>query len=231
MPLQTENHNATHTTEGVERQRSLVLIKPDGTVRRQAGIEVIKALRSLPGAALIAFKEVVVPEPLAEMHYAEHHGKPFYPWLCHMIAAPSGVVAMVYEGDNVVKKIRDLLGPTWVDKASMTAPACMRAQHGTFLGVNIAHASDCGPSGARESGMWIAALELPVGEEAANQAADQYLAAHDGRRPDKSKEVQHVATELRNTYKRLREVIASESDLGDAEVDHLMNTILLTLKP
>lgn len=85
-------------------ERSLVLIKPDGIVRRQAGISVIKSLLALPGIQLISFKEVAVSEALARLHYAEHEGKPFFPFLLRMITAKCGVVMLAFEGIGAIKK-------------------------------------------------------------------------------------------------------------------------------
>ena len=86
-------------------ERSLVLIKPDGIVRRQAGVSVVRALLALPGVQLICFKELQVSEALARLHYAEHEGKPFFPFLLRMITAKCGVVMRAFEGVGAIKKV------------------------------------------------------------------------------------------------------------------------------
>lgn len=109
------------------KEMSLVLVKPDGVVRRQAGVEALKALLALPDVHILTFKHVVVPDALARLHYLEHTGKSFFNFLLEMVTAPAGVLAMVFEGEGLVQKVRDLFGPTFIDKA-LLKPGLLLAQ-------------------------------------------------------------------------------------------------------
>uniref|UniRef100_A0A8B9JG91 Nucleoside diphosphate kinase, mitochondrial n=1 Tax=Astyanax mexicanus TaxID=7994 RepID=A0A8B9JG91_ASTMX len=91
------------------RERTLVAIKPDGVQRRLIG-QVIKRFEQR-GFQLVGLKMLQVSEELLSQHYASLHRKPFYPSLLrYMTSGP--VVAMVWEGHNVVKSTRMLVGNT-----------------------------------------------------------------------------------------------------------------------
>lgn len=62
------------------------------------------------GFKLVGLKMLVPPMSLLEEHYAEHKGKPFYPSLTGFMSS-SAVVAMVWEGNNVVAIARKMMGP------------------------------------------------------------------------------------------------------------------------
>ncbi|MHA2207497.1 MAG: nucleoside-diphosphate kinase [Candidatus Thorarchaeota archaeon] len=112
-------------------ERSLVIIKPDGTARRRVSALVLKALLDR-GYDLVAFKEMKVPESLAKMHYAVHKEKPFFPWLVDFISS-APVLTMIFEGVDVIQGVRDALGATFVQKAS---PDSLRGKYGIWAGVN-----------------------------------------------------------------------------------------------
>lgn len=59
-------------------------------------------------------------------------------------------VALVYEGVNAVRKIRDVLGPTDPSKAP---PGSIRREFGSTIMVNAAHASDSADNARREMGI------------------------------------------------------------------------------
>ncbi|MHA1936351.1 MAG: nucleoside-diphosphate kinase, partial [Candidatus Thorarchaeota archaeon] len=91
-------------------ERSLVIIKPDGTARRRVSALVLKALLDR-GYDLVAFKEMKVPISLAKMHYSVHKEKPFFPWLVDFISS-APVLTMIFEGVDVIQGVRDALGAT-----------------------------------------------------------------------------------------------------------------------
>ena len=130
-------------------ERSLVIIKPDGTARRRVSALVLRALLDR-GFDLVAFKEMKVPESLAKMHYAVHKEKPFFPWLVDFISS-APVLTMILEGVDVIQGVRDELGATFVQKAS---PDSLRGKYGIWAGVNIAHASDAHETAAKEIELW-----------------------------------------------------------------------------
>ncbi len=142
-------------------ERSLVIVKPDGTVRRSVGARVLKALMDR-GYQVKAFKEMKVSESLAKMHYDVHKEKPFFPWLVQFISS-APVLAMILEADDVIQGVRDALGATFVQKA---APESLRGKYGIWAGVNIAHASDAPETAATEIALWTQEGGLTESEDA-----------------------------------------------------------------
>ncbi len=149
-------------------EQSLVIIKPDGVVRRKIGALVLKDLRDR-GFKIRGFKEMKVPTELAEMHYAVHKGKPFFPWLVQFITS-ARVLVVIFEGENVIQGIRDALGATFVQKAS---PDSLRGKYGIWGGINIAHASDAPETAHNEIALWT-----KEGGVAESDDADAALAAY-----------------------------------------------------
>ena len=79
------------------------MIKPDGVQRGLVGK--IISRWEVRGFHLIAMKQLVASRVLAENHYAEHNGKPFFSKLVDfLISGP--VVGMVWQGENVVAVTR-----------------------------------------------------------------------------------------------------------------------------
>ena len=91
------------------RERTFLAIKPDGVQRGHIG-EIIARFEK-KGFKLVGLKMMVPPMELLEQHYAEHKGKPFYPSLTGFMSS-SAVVAMVWEGNNVVAIARKMMGAT-----------------------------------------------------------------------------------------------------------------------
>ena len=135
-------------------ERSLVLVKPDGVQRALVG-EVISRLERR-GLRLVAGKFMQVSQSLAETHYAEHKGKPFYDGLiAYIISAP--VMAMVWEGPNAVAAIRQTMGST---RPTEAAPGSLRHDFALEVGRNLTHASDTVENGEKEVALWFKPEEL-----------------------------------------------------------------------
>ena len=135
------------------RERTLVVVKPDGVARGLVG-EVIRRVEA-KGYRLVAL-EIRLPsaELLAE-HYAEHVHKPFYgPLVQFMSSGP--VVAMVAEGQRVVEGFRSLAGAT---DPTAALPGTIRGDLGRDWGLavvqNIVHGSDSVESAQREIKLWF----------------------------------------------------------------------------
>ncbi|XP_017575736.1 nucleoside diphosphate kinase, mitochondrial isoform X2 [Pygocentrus nattereri] len=113
------SHSTASGIPGV-KERTLVAVKPDGVQRRLIG-QIIKRLEQR-GFQLVGLKMLQVSEELLAQHYASLHRKPFYPSLLrYMTSGP--VVAMVWEGHNVVKSTRMLVGNT---NPAEAAPGTLR---------------------------------------------------------------------------------------------------------
>ena len=122
-------------------QRSLILLKPDCLEKQVAG-QVITSFED-KGYSIIATKMIQLDEQLLLEHYAHVADLPFFPEIAGFMSSRP-VLALVLEGEDVIKGVRDLLGPTY----STTAPSdTIRGDLGTDRMKNVAHASD-GPESA-----------------------------------------------------------------------------------
>ena len=135
-------------------ERTLVLLKPDCVQRRLMG-EVISRFEA-KGLNIVALKMMKVTPELAKQHYAEHVSKPFYPGLEAFITA-SPLVALVVEGLEVIRVIRDMLGATSGLKA---AAGTIRGDYSSSRQMNLVHASDGPDAAAREIKLYFAANEV-----------------------------------------------------------------------
>jgi nucleoside-diphosphate kinase len=125
-------------------ERTLLLVKPDGVQRGLVG-EIVGRLER-KGLKIVGLRMVKVPPDLAERHYAEHAGKPFYPGLVeHITGAP--VVALALEGRSAISVVRLVIGAT---NPQTAAPGTIRGDLALALTPNLVHASDSPASAARE---------------------------------------------------------------------------------
>ncbi len=135
-------------------ERTLVLLKPDCQQRRLMG-RIISRLED-KGFNIIAMKMLRVTPELAQRHYAEHVGKPFYPGLeAFITSAP--VVAMIVEGLQAVRVVREMLGATSGLKA---AAGTIRGDFSSSRQMNLVHASDGPEAATREIELYFAADEI-----------------------------------------------------------------------
>lgn len=125
-------------------ERTLVLIKPDGVRRGLAGEVLARIERK--GLRIVAMDMRVVGKDLAETHYAEHTGKPFYGSLVDFITS-GALVALVVEGPRAIEAFRALAGATDPVKA---APGTIRGDYALEVQDNIIHGSDSPDSAERE---------------------------------------------------------------------------------
>ena len=139
-------------------ERTLVIVKPDGVQRGLIG-PILGRLEAR-GLRVVGLKFLRVPMALAEQHYAEHEGKPFYPGLLAYITGGPVAVAC-FEGNNAVQMVRNSIGAT--NPLSAT-PGTIRGDYAIDIGRNLIHASDALPTAERELALWFEADEL-VGYE------------------------------------------------------------------
>lgn len=135
-------------------ERSLILLKPDCVQRRLVG-RIIARFED-KAINIIAMKLIQVTPELARQHYAEHVDKPFYPGLeAFITGAP--VLAMVLEGLEVVRVVRDMLGAT---NGLNAAPGTIRGDFSSSRQMNLVHASDGPESAQREIGLYFEPHEI-----------------------------------------------------------------------
>jgi nucleoside-diphosphate kinase len=131
-------------------ERTLVLVKPDGVSRGLVG-EVISRIER-KGLTLVALELRHVERSLAEQHYAEHDGKPFFGSLLEFITS-GAVVAIVVEGPRAIAAFRQLAGGT--DPVEKAATGSIRGDLALVTQENIVHGSDSPESAAREIELWF----------------------------------------------------------------------------
>ncbi len=124
--------------------RTLILLKPDTVQKRITGT-VIKHFEDA-GFAIRGCKMIRLDPKILRDHYAHIADKPFYPEVEEFMSSVP-VIALVLEGDDVVNKVRTMLGVTDSRKA---APGTLRAQFGVDQMVNVAHASDSDETAQKE---------------------------------------------------------------------------------
>jgi nucleoside-diphosphate kinase len=144
-------------------ERTLILLKPDAVQRGLTGEIIARFERR--GLKIVGLKLMQVPLALAEEHYGEHKGKPFFPGLVEYITS-SPLVAMVVEGPQAVKAVRQTVGgtdPTWGPDdapAKFALPGTIRGDFALMKGRNLVHASDSPENGVKEVALWFAESEL-----------------------------------------------------------------------
>jgi len=117
-------------------ERTLAIIKPDAVKKKVMGD--ILSRYEKAGLNLVAVKLMQMSKPTAEGFYAVHKARPFFDSLCaFMCSGPS--LVMVLQGDNAIKKNRELMGATDPAKAE---PGTIRKAHGTNIEFNAVHGSD-----------------------------------------------------------------------------------------
>ncbi|MEN9679571.1 MAG: hypothetical protein RL301_95 [Actinomycetota bacterium] len=132
----------------MSKERTLVLVKPDGVRRALVGEVIARIERK--GYQVVALRMLQADRALLEKHYAEHQGKPFYePLLEFMMSGP--IVALIAEGERVIEGFRSLAGAT---DPTVAAPGTIRGDlardQGTKVVQNIVHGSDSPESASRE---------------------------------------------------------------------------------
>ena len=166
-----------------ELEQTLVLIKPDALKNSITGFILSQLSEFHTGGRFAAAKIVNVNRMLAEEHYAEHKGKGFYEALLDFITGKAHysdkerwkrrVIAIVYQGSNVLKTVRAIAGPTNPLQAREERPGCLRAL-GTLVPIkdakgntidnrmdNLIHASSAPADAEREIKLWFLPHDIP----------------------------------------------------------------------
>ncbi|PIZ63238.1 nucleoside-diphosphate kinase [Candidatus Roizmanbacteria bacterium CG_4_10_14_0_2_um_filter_39_13] len=128
-------------------EKTVVLIKPDGVQKKYVG-EIISRLEK-KGFTMVSGKLVMLNESLLRTWYAHHVDKPFFPDIVsYMTSGP--VMAMIWEGDNVVSVVREMAGVTDSSKADK---GTIRGDLGEDIQRNVVHISDAVESAQKEIGL------------------------------------------------------------------------------
>lgn len=143
-------------------EKTFLMVKPDGVQRQLIGEIVGRFERK--GFQLVGAKLMTIPVELAEKHYGEHKGKPFYDELVRFITS-GPVFAMVWQGENVIELSRKMMGKTNPKDAE---PGTIRGDYTMFVSKNIIHGSDSTKSAEREISLFFQDNELVEYDKALN---------------------------------------------------------------
>jgi nucleoside-diphosphate kinase len=129
--------------------RTLILVKPDAFARNLTGEIIARFERK--GLRIAALRYMTMDQQLAEQHYAEHQGKPFFGELVSFITS-GPLVAMILEGQDAVTAARQVIGATNPLEAS---PGSIRGDFAIEVGQNMVHGSDSPESAEREADLFF----------------------------------------------------------------------------
>lgn len=135
-------------------ERTLVLAKPDA-VRKNVVGKIISRFEE-EGFKLVALKKLKLTKEQAGKFYIVHKERPFYDELCEFMSS-GPIVAMVWEGENVIARVREIMGATDPSKA---AEGTLRKLYGTNVGENAVHGSDSPESASYEIPFFFSGLEI-----------------------------------------------------------------------
>ena len=136
------------------RERSLVLIKPDGVRRRLIG-EIIRRFEA-KGLDIVAMKMIRFDEALTRAHYGQYEGQDFYPALSKFIQS-GPCVAMIVEGNDAITLLRKMMGAT---RHTEAAPGTIRGDFANHTTANIVHGSDSPETAKREIALFFGEAEI-----------------------------------------------------------------------
>ncbi|MBM3676783.1 MAG: nucleoside-diphosphate kinase [Actinobacteria bacterium] len=132
-------------------ETTLVLVKPDGVRRGLCGEIVGRFERR--GLELRGARLLKISRAMAQQHYAEHKGKPFFGELVDFITS-GPVLALAVRGESAISVVRTMMGATNPTSAD---PGTIRGDLATLLGENVVHGSDSKASAKRELGIFFPA--------------------------------------------------------------------------
>ncbi len=138
-------------------EKTLIIIKPDAVSKGAIGEIIDRFIKE--GFKISALKMFRFTEEKAKQFYIVHKDRPFYKELVEFMTS-GPVVAAVLEGENAIKRVREIIGPTDSEEARKVAPNSIRAKFGTDKGKNAIHASDSEESANYEIPFIFSSLEI-----------------------------------------------------------------------
>jgi nucleoside-diphosphate kinase len=135
-------------------ERTLGIVKPDAVEQNHIGG--IIALIEGAGLRIRAMRMTKLSRAEAEGFYAVHKERPFFGELVQFMTR-NPVVLMCIEGEDAIKRYRDVMGATDPAKA---ADGTIRKKYGSNIGENASHGSDAPETAAFEVGYFFRGLEL-----------------------------------------------------------------------
>ena len=136
-------------------ERTLAIIKPDAMGRHQSGA--ILQRYEQAGLIPVAMRLLRLTKAQAEGFYYVHKQRPFFDSLCSFMSS-GPILVLALEGEDAVKRHRDLMGATDPAKA---AEGTLRKIFGTHIEHNAVHGSDSPDTAKFELAYFFNALEMP----------------------------------------------------------------------
>ena len=136
------------------REKTLMLIKPDAVKKGVEG-KIIAHVQE-KGFKPVALKKIKLTKEQAGQFYYVHRERPFYDELCEFMSS-GPIVAIVWEGENTIEKIREIMGATNPEEAE---EGTLRKLYGTNIGENAVHGSDSKESAEFEIHFFFNRLEI-----------------------------------------------------------------------
>ncbi|MGI2335852.1 MAG: nucleoside-diphosphate kinase [Dehalogenimonas sp.] len=130
-------------------EKILVLVKPDGVEKGNTGA--ILARLEATGAKLVAARMLKISRETAEQHYAVHRERPFFNSVVEYITS-GPVVAAVFEGQDVITRVRNAMGATDPAKAE---PGTIRKDFAESIERNAVHGSDSPETAEYETALYF----------------------------------------------------------------------------
>ena len=136
-------------------ERTFFIVKPDAVRKRVLGR--ILAMIEDGGLAIVAGRMTQLAPDVAQRFYAVHAARPFFADLVKFMTS-GPVFVGVLEGENAIKRWRDLMGPTDSKKAPK---GTIRGEFGTDVEQNASHGSDAPETAKLEIAFFFPGLDLP----------------------------------------------------------------------
>jgi nucleoside-diphosphate kinase len=134
-------------------EQTLAIIKPDGVSRGLIGEVILRIERN--NLKIKAMKLIQMSKTQVQGFYAVHRERPFFQSLTDFMCS-GPVVVMVLEGEDAIKRWRDMMGATNYKDA---AEGTIRRDFATDIEKNVVHGSDAPETAAFETGYFFNALE------------------------------------------------------------------------
>lgn len=133
---------------GEDARNTLAIIKPDVSQDKE---KVAAIIRRIMARGYEIKDRVDLQLSSAQCHdfYAEHKGKPFYDGLVSFMSS-GPVIALLLDGDDVIRGWRTMIGPADPEVARVQAPLSIRAVYGSKNPNSTIHGSDSAESAQRE---------------------------------------------------------------------------------
>jgi len=185
-------------------ERTFFFLKPDAVIRNHVGAKILDEILTL-GCEPKTFLTLSPSRHfLSNEHYYMHKGKPFFDWLLDFVTS-ANLIVLVLEGKDIIKKVRETLGPTMVEKAVFEDNSSLRARYGLFRGVNLAHASDSSLSASSELLTWTFHFSLRDDAQT-REKLERYISIHLDSKYVDTLQYRSLAEELEEHPDRFEEI-------------------------